>query len=188
MEININEAINIYSEIKNKYPLFITRDFNTAKKWLLDKARGSERSGIIASSGGRRLMANGIDVKSGVSIEDWFLNGKEDVRSSMFLESVATEFHIQGLEIDWTCVAWDGNLYFDGTKWRYQNFKGTKWQSINNSSNKKYLLNSYRVLLTRARQGMVIYVPFGSAEDHTRPGKYYDQTFEYFKSIGIKEI
>lgn len=106
----------------------------------------------------------------------------------VFLEEVATEFDIQGLEIDWACVAWGGNFYFKNTDWKYQNFKGTKWQNINKELDKEYLKNTYRVLLTRARQGMVIFVPESSSLDHTRPKGFYDETYEYLKEIGIQEI
>jgi DUF2075 family protein len=130
------------------------------------------------------LRADGIDVKNEIEPANWFLNGKNDVRSSYYLEEIATEFDIQGLEIDFTCVAWDINLYHDNNEWNYQNFKGSKWQNVNQESAKKYLLNSYRVLLTRARQGMIIFIPEVDDTDITRPKEYYDKTFEYFKQSG----
>lgn len=117
---------------------------------------------------------------------NWFLDGKEDVRSSFYLEDIATEFHVQGLELDWSCVVWDGDLRFSQNGWHTYSFKGSKWQNINNPDRKKYLLNAYRVLLTRARQGMVIVIPEGNIEDHTRKKEYYDPTFNYLKSIGIQ--
>ena len=110
------------------------------------------------------------------------------MRSSYYLETAATEFVVQGLEIDWACVAWGGNFHMGKTNWKYQNFKGTKWQNINKEIDKEYLKNTYRVLLTRARQGMVIFIPESNEHDHTRPKEYYDNTFEYLKLIGIKEI
>ena len=116
------------------------------------------------------------------------MNDKEDIRSSYFLEEVATEFDIQGLELDWTCVAWDGDLFYHNKQWNFRKFKGTKWQYIASPEIIKYLINSYRVLLTRARQGMVIYIPEGNLEDITRPPYIYDGTFNFFKSIGIQEI
>jgi len=116
------------------------------------------------------------------------LNDNKDIRSSYFLEEVATEFDIQGLEIDWACIAWGANFYMNKTDWKYQNFKGTKWQNIIKEIDKEYLKNTYRVLLTRARQGMVIFIPISSNIDHTRPKEFYIKTFEYLKEIGIKEI
>ena len=188
LELKADEAEELYSEIKNDYPLFITRDFNRAKQWLIEKSRGSERFGLVASSGAKRLRPYGIDVKNEISVEYWFLNDKDDIRSSYFLEDIATEFDIQGLEIDWACMVWGENLYFDENRWNYQSFKGTKFQNINSLADKNYLKNSYRVLLTRARQGMVIYIPEGDTIDQTRARKYYDGTYEYLKSIGINEI
>jgi len=188
LELNGDEAKKLYLEIKNDYPLFITRDFNLAKQWLIEKSRGSERFGLVASSGAKRLRPYGIDVKNEIAVEYWFLNDKDDVRSSYFLEDIATEFDIQGLEIDWACMVWGENFYFDEKSWNYQAFKGTKFQNIKSATDRNYLKNSYRVLLTRARQGMVIYIPEGDSLDHTRNQKYYDGTYQYLKSLGIDEI
>jgi len=188
LELNINKAKELYQEIKNEFPIFITRDLSIAKNWLRNKAKGSERTGLIASSGARRLRPMGINVKNEISAPNWFLNNKTDIRSSYFLEEVATEFDIQGLEIDWSCLAWGANFYLENNSWKYQNFKGSKWQNINQNISEEYLKNTYRVLLTRARQGMVIYVPKGSETDHTRPELFYKGTWEYLKNIGVKEI
>ncbi len=188
LNIEIENSQLIYSKIKKSYPIVLTRNLEKAKEWLRDSAKGSERIGLISSSGARRLRPLGIDVKNEISAPSWFLNNSQDIRSSYFLEEVATEFDIQGLEIDWACVAWGGNFYFNSTDWKYQNFKGTKWQNINKDIDKEYLKNTYRVLLTRARQGMVIFVPESSDLDHTRPKTFYEGTYEYFKKIGIQEI
>ncbi|WP_139855909.1 DUF2075 domain-containing protein [Aequorivita sinensis] len=188
LDLNIDEAKRVYLEINNDFPIYITRDLDVAQKWLREVSKGSERIGLIASSGARRLRALGIDVKNEISPPNWFLNEKEDVRSSYFLEDVATEFDIQGLEIDRTCLLWGANFYIDNNKWVYQNFKGSKWMNINQEISKDYLKNTYRVLLTRARQGMVIFIPEGSKLDHTRPSKFYDGTYNYFKEIGIEEL
>ena len=185
---NVAEAKNLFDEVKDKYPLVLTRNLFSAKKWLKENARGTERYGILASSGGRRLKPFGIDVKNEISAPNWFLNDSEDVRSSYFLEDVATEFDIQGLEIDWVCLAWDINFYYKDNQWNYQSFSGTKWNKINNLFARKYLLNAYRVLLTRARQGLVIFVPFGDENDFTRPTKLYDETFNYLSSAGFPII
>ena len=185
LENEPEKANYIFNSIKNNYPIFLTRNLNTAKNWLKKNAKGTERIGIVASSGGRRLRADGIDVKNEIEPANWFLNGKDDVRSSYYLEEIATEFDIQGLEIDFTCVAWDINLNHDNNGWNFQNFKGSKWQNINQDAAKNYLLNSYRVLLTRARQGMIVFVPDVDNTDETRPKEYYDMTFEYFKKCGL---
>ncbi|MCF6402957.1 DUF2075 domain-containing protein [Chitinophaga filiformis] len=187
LENESEKAKAIFTSFKDNYPIILTRNLIDAKNWLKQKAKGTERIGVIASSGGRRLRANGIDVKNEIEPANWFLNDKDDVRSSYYLEETATEFDIQGLEIDFTCVAWDINLYYDNG-WNFQNFKGSKWQNVNQDSAKNYLLNSYRVLLTRARQGMIIFVPNVDNTDATRPKEFYDKTFEYFKQCGLTTI
>ena len=118
----------------------------------------------------------------------WFLDGKDDVRSSYYLEDVATEFHIQGLELDWACVTWDADFRYTKNGWEHWSFRGDRWNNIKKEERKIYLKNAYRVLLTRARQGMVIVVPHGDIEDPTRNPKFYDSTFEYLKEIGFKII
>jgi hypothetical protein len=188
LEANHERANALVKEVENDFPIFITRDLATAKKWLRIRAKGSERIGIVASSGGRRLRPIGIDVKNEISAPNWFLNNSEDIRSSYFLEEIATEFDIQGLEIDWVCLAWDINYYIENEKWNCQYFSGTKWQNIHNINDKTYLQNAYRVLLTRARQGLIIYIPEGDDLDHTRPKDLYDRTFNYFRSCGIQTI
>jgi len=190
LELNNHKAIKLFKKIKTDYPIVITRDLDKAKKWLMAISKGNERLGIISSSGARRLKPKGVDVKNKIDAPNWFLNNKEDIRSSYFLEDIATEFDIQGLEIDYSCIAWGANFYFDKTKgdWVYRSFKGTKWQKINKISDKEYLKNSYRVLLTRARQGFVIFIPNGECKDKTRLPEFYDSTFEYLKEIGITEL
>jgi hypothetical protein len=188
LEIKKQIASELFSEIKSDYPIVLTRDIDKAKDWLKRKAKGTERIGLISSSGARRLRPLGIDVKNEISAPNWFLNRSDDIRSSYFLEDVATEFDIQGLEIDWACIAWGANFHIENSSWKYQSFKGTKWQNINKEIEKEYLKNTYRVLLTRARQGMVIFIPKGSELDHTRPSMFYDKTFEYLKEIGIIEL
>jgi len=186
---DIDKAKSIYLDfIKKDYPIKITRDLDTAREWLKKSAKGTERIGVVASSGGIRLRPFGLNVKAKIDAPIWFLNDKDDIRSSYFLEEVATEFDIQGLELDWTCVAWDGDLFFNNNQWNYRKFKGTKWQNINSDDITNYLINSYRVLLTRARQGMVIYIPLGNNEDITRPSFMYDGTFDFFKELGVEEI
>ena len=182
---NTLEAHAIYELLKNNYPIVVTRNIDDAKKWLRSKARGGEGLGITASSGAYRLRPYGIHVKSSIEPKMWFLNDRNDVRSAGFLEEVATEFDIQGLELDWTCVAWDANLRRAGDCWEFKNFRGTEWQNINDEIRKRYLLNTYRVLLTRARQGMVIFVPEGDESDRTRKPDFYDPVFQYLMQCGV---
>ena len=118
----------------------------------------------------------------------WFLNEKEDTRSSYYLEDAATEFQVQGLELDWACVTWDGDLRFAGSRWSYHDFRGDRWCNVANLDNQRYLCNAYRVLLTRARQGMVIFVPPGESTDPTRSPEFYDSTFNYLTELGIPEL
>lgn len=188
LDNNIDEAQLTRQQLNSKYPIVITRDLSKAKKWLKEKARGSERYGIVVSSQAQRLKPYAIDVKSPIDPVHWFLDGKEDVRSSYYLEDVATEFHVQGLELDWACVAWDGDFRYSPASWVYKSFKGSKWQNINKPDRRLYLKNAYRVLLTRARQGMVIVVPTGDTDDPTRLPEFYDDTFSYLKLIGFDVI
>lgn len=188
-----DKAINMLKEFNEEYPLYITRNLNAAKKWIKQETAEEAdtiRYGLLAQSNGLRLIPEGIFVKNNINQEAWFLNETEDVRSSNHLEIPATEFDIQGLEIDYAIMAWDANLrYIDG-EFEYYKFKGTKWNKIRdtNEIERNYLINSYRVLLTRARRGMVIFVPDGDDEDATRSSEYYDGTYEYLKSIGITEL
>ena len=188
LNLNKNSAYKLYNQIKSDYPIVLSRNLEVAKQWIKNKAKGTERVGLVASSGARRLRPYGIDVKNEIEAANWFLNDNEDIRSSNYLEDVATEFDIQGLEIDWACVAWGANFYLNNSTWKYQDFKGTKWQNINKVVDQNYLKNTYRVLLTRARQGMVLFIPLGNESDKTRPGEFYDNTYTYLKELGINEI
>ena len=174
--------------MNDNYPIVITRDITKAKNWLKEKARGTERMGLTASSGAYRLKPYGITVKLKIDAKNWFLNDKDDIRSSFYLEDVATEFDIQGLELDWTCLAWDANLRFENGTWIYRSFRGTNWQNIKDPENINYLKNAYRVLLTRARQGLIIFIPEGEKTDITRSPELYDGVYTYLKEIGITEI
>lgn len=168
-----------------RYPLVVTRNLELAKQWVRSKARGSERYGLVASSKAMRLKPHAIDIRVETNPVHWFLNGKGDVRSSFYLEDAATEFQVQGLEVDWAVVTWDGDFRFKGSSWGFHDFRGAKWQNVKSPENQSYLKNAYRVLLTRARQGMVIFVPEGDETDHTRPPAYYDSTFQYLVEVGI---
>lgn len=174
--------------IGERYPIVITRDLARAKAWLRSQARGSERYGMVVSSAAYRLKPLAIDVRLKPDPIHWFLAGKDDVRSSYYLEDVSREFDIQGLELDWVCVTWDADFRYSKSGWRHHAFRGNRWQRINKPERKLYQKNAYRVLLTRARQGMVIVVPNGDAADPTRHPSFYDPTFEYLKSVGFEAL
>ena len=182
------KARDSFQEITAKYPIVLTRDINRAKKWIRTNARGSERYGLIASSRAQRLKPHAIDVRVKSNPVHWFLNDRDDTRSSYYLEDVATEFQVQGLELDWACVTWDGDFRYKGSGWNYHEFRGTKWTNVRKEENQSYLRNAYRVLLTRARQGMVIFVPEGNSSDPTRSPEFYDMTHQYLTDIGIPSL
>lgn len=186
LDLNKDEARKNYQKIKDKYPIVLTRNIQSAKKWLKEKARGTERYGMVVSSQAIRLKPYAIDVKSPMDPIHWFLDEKEDIRSSYYLEDIATEFQVQGLELDWTCVTWDGDFRYSEDGWKSFSFVGSKWHNIHKEERKLYLKNAYRVLLTRARQGMVIVVPQGDSEDPTRNPSFYDCTFNYLAEIGFE--
>jgi DUF2075 family protein len=166
----------------------LTRDLAKAKRWLREQARGTERYGIVASSQAERLKPYAINVKFTINPIQWFLNEPEDVRSSFYLEDVATEFDVQGLELDWACVTWDADFRYTQDGWEHRSFCGDRWNHIKKAERKSYQKNAYRVLLTRARQGMVIVVPPGDTEDATRKPEFYNATFDYLQEIGFKTI
>lgn len=188
LDLRPKEAQETLKKIKGKYPIVLTRDLAKAKQWLKMQARGSERYGIVVSSQAERLKPHAIDVKSPVDPIHWFLDGKEDVRSSYYLEDVVTEFQVQGLELDWACVTWDADFRYTPKSWEHFSFVGDRWNRIRKPERQMYLKNAYRVLLTRARQGMVIVIPSGDKEDHTRNSVFYDPIFEYLKEIGFEII
>ena len=185
LDLQPNDAKETFDLLKNQYPIVLTRDLTLAKNWLKAQARGSERYGIVVSSQAERLKPYAIDVRSEMDPIHWFLDGKEDVRSSYYLEDVATEFDIQGLELDWACVTWDADFRYTKNGWEHRSFVGDRWYNINKKERQLYQKNAYRVLLTRARQGMVIVVPEGDPNDPTRDPNFYNPTFEYLKSIGF---
>ena len=186
LDLDLEGARNTVGEIGDRYPIVLTRDLAKAKKWLREQARGSERYGLVVSSQANRLKPLAIDVRLKPDPIHWFLAGKHDVRSSYYLEDVATEFDIQGLELDWVCVTWDADLRYQKDGWMHRSFRGNKWQKISKTDRQAYLKNAYRVLLTRARQGMVIVVPEGNEDDPTRLPRFYDPTYDYFRKLGIQ--
>jgi DUF2075 family protein len=183
-----------YQEFKHKFPIKITRDLATAKAWIKAQARANETKGMIASSGAIRLKPEGIFVKNRLTAADWFLNPQDDIRSCHFLEDVAIEFDIQGLELDWCLIGWDADYRYQKTdgkqdcQFEHWKFTGTSWKRRQQEEQQRYLENAYRVLLTRARQGMVIFVPQGDAEDATRLPEYLDGTFEYLVGCGVEVL
>jgi hypothetical protein len=187
LENQPEKAISLVDDLAN-FPVLVTRDLHLARQWLRKKRRGPERAGILASSNALRLKPEGIFVKASIEPCKWFLAPSDDIRSSNALEDAASEFDVQGLELDWACVAWDANLRREDNRWAPYTFSGTSWQNIRQDERAKYLLNSYRVLLTRARQGMVIFVPKGDAGDRTRLPAMYDPIYQYLKQCGIQEL
>ena len=173
------------------FPILRTRNLATARRWLRKHRRAGERAGLLASSNALRLKPEGLFVRSKIEVCDWFLNKGDDVRSSNALEDAATEFDVQGLELDWTGVAWDLNFRRSGG-WQARRFHGTVWQTIRDTGDTlgraDYVRNAYRVLLTRARQGMVIFVPRGDAADATRPPAEYDAVDDWLAACGIAEV
>ncbi len=188
LDLNEAAAAGTLAELRERYPIFMTRDLGKAKQWVREKARGNERYGLLASSYAYRLKPHAIDVRLQVDPVQWFLYGKEDVRSSFYLEDAATEYRVQGLEVDWACVTWDADFRRVRNGWAHYKFVGDHWNRVHKTDRQKYLKNAYRVLLTRARQGMVIVVPNGESTDHTRKQEYYDPTFEYLSSIGFATL
>ena len=197
-------AAALYDEIKDKYPIVLTRDMAKARKWLHDKVRGTERTGVLVTKESARFKPLAIHVlpSGDENAVHWFLDDKSDVRSSNYLEDAATEIQVQGLELDYTCLLWDADMRCENREWHFYKFNGqSKWtEQIGNTESKqelqKYMLNAYRVLLTRARAGMIICIPTGNPnktvsgfwEDSTRLPEFYDGTYQYLKSLGIEEI
>ena len=188
LDTETDEAKRLWLKIKDKYPIVITRDLNMAKDWVRAHSFGTTRYGLLASSGALRLKPEGIFAKNDIDVANWFLNGKDDVRSSYALEDVVTEFDIQGLELDYTVVAWDADFRMVNGEWTYNRFVGNRWTNVSSDERRLYLKNAYRVLLTRARQGMAIFVPAGSDIDSTRKREYYNGIYDYLREIGIVEI
>ncbi len=188
LDCNVEDARALYLELKDKYPIVLTRDLDTAKQWVRAKSRGSERYGMMATSAAERLRTRGIWAANEIKPVKWFLEGKDDVDSSFYLEITATEFAVQGLEIDYGIVAWDGDVRYCDGEFIYKRFTRNMWCNVNKEDRRRYMKNAYRVLLTRSRQGMVIYVPEGNVNDVTTAPELYDGTYEYLISIGIQEI
>ncbi len=186
-----NEAeacAELFNQIRERYPIVVSRSMKAARHWVRSRRRGSERAGLVASSSAQRLKPHAVDVRVNVNPVHWFLGPDRDTRSSQYLEDAATEFQVQGLELDWTIVAWDADLRRNQDDWSYHSFRGAQWTSIKKPERRKYLKNAYRVLLTRARQGMVLFVPPGRRRDATRDPGFYDGIFKYLRQVGVPEI
>ena len=188
LDCDTTTARTLLLDVLRRYPIAVTRDLDRAKRWIRDHARGTERFGLVASSQAQRLKPHAIDVRVNVDPVQWFLNDRRDTRSSFYLEDAATEFQVQGLELDWICVTWDADFRRRNGNWHYHSFRGDAWTTIHKDQRKRYLLNAYRVLLTRARQGMVIFIPPGDASDATREPAFYDETYDYIRGLGISSI
>jgi hypothetical protein len=188
LDLESDAAAGLLEQVQSDFPIVLTRDLATAKRWLRQQARGNERVGLVVSSQAQRLKPHGVDVRVPIDPVHWFLHGKDDVRSSHYLEDAATEFQVQGLELDWTCMVWDADFRRGRDGWEHWSFVGDRWQHIRKTERQQYLKNAYRVLLTRARQGMVVVVPQGSDEDHTRQHGFYDPTFNYLRALGVREL
>ena len=194
------DANQLYQDVSQKgYPVLLTRDINKARAWLRRMARGSQQTGILVTKVAARFKPQAVNVlaQGDENAVHWFLEDKTDIRSSNYLEEAATEIQVQGLELDYACVLWDADMRYENNQWAYYKFNGkNKWNPEKNEEQRKYMLNAYRVLLTRARQGIVICVPEGNSrlnsegfpEDATRLPEFYDGTYEYLKNIGIKVI
>jgi hypothetical protein len=177
-----------FESLRDRYPIVVTRELETAKQWVRAKARAHERFGLLSSSKAMRLKPHAIDVRVKADPVIYFLGGRDDVRSSYYMEDCATEFQVQGLELDWTVVTWDADLRKTRSDWSFHDFRGSRWQNVRKAEEQRNLKNAYRVLMTRARQGMAIFVPRGAEDDPTRPPAYYDTTYEYLRRAGIPEI
>jgi hypothetical protein len=188
LDLELVSARELIVDIAKQYPTAVTRDLDRAKAWVREHARGTERYGLVASSEAMRLKPHAIDVRVKTDPVHWFLNGSADTRSSYYLEDPATEFQIQGLELDWVCVTWDADLRYASEGWTHFRFRGDKWQRRHQADARQYLVNAYRVLLTRARQGMVIFVPPGDARDPTRLPSFYDGTYRYLVDVGVSVL
>lgn len=182
LDNDFEAARALYLRFKDSYPIYLTRSYADAKAWIKRQACGSERYGVVACSSAVRLKPHGIWVDNPLDAPSWFLNPRHDIRSSYCMEDVATEFAIQGLELDWVLMAWDANLRVEDGEWAYYGFTGTKWTHPN-PERASYLKNAYRVLLTRARQGMVIFIPEGDKDDPTRNPEWYERIYSALQKI-----
>jgi hypothetical protein len=165
------------------------------RAWLRAASRGRRRAGLLASSGAKRLRAEGLGAElphmDAQAVAHWFLDRfPADIRASDALEVVATEFSCQGLELDYCGLCWDADLIREParTAWRVRSFRGTAWQRVTNPESIANQVNTYRVLLTRARYDTVIFVPAGDAADRTRDPAIYDAIASFLQGCGAREL
>lgn len=191
LEGNASAAASMSSAIA-KYPIVLTRSVAEAKRWLRENGRGERRYGLLASSGARRLRADGLGVSlnasSGDDIANWYLDEPGDIRSSYALEVISNEYTCQGLELAFACVCWGGDYLWDqkADAWAMWRLAGASWQRVRSGVRQRYLLNSYRVLLTRAREGLVLWIPEGDEADDTRAPGPLNDTAEFLISCGVQ--
>ncbi len=188
LDCETDDAHALVTSFRDRYPIYVTRDLEVARSWVRLRARGSERYGLVASSNAMRLKPHAIDVRVNVDPVHYFLAEATDTRSSFYLEDAATEFQIQGLELDWVVMNWDADLRHTGGGWSHHAFRGDKWTNVNKPDRRRYLVNAYRVLMTRARQGMIIFVPRGDERDPTRNPAFYDPTYSFLLSMGVSTL
>lgn len=182
------EGRELFESFREQYPIVLTRSMRAARRWIRQQRRGTERAGLVASSSAQRLKPHAIDIRVNIDPVHWYLSPAKDTRSSLYLEDAATEFQVQGLELDWTIVTWDADLRWSGDDWSYHSFRGAKWTDVKKPERRQYLKNAYRVLLTRARQGMVIFVPPGAKRDKTRSPGFYEGVSQYLADLGVPEV
>ena len=178
----------LFESFREQYRIVLTRSMRAARRWIRQQRRGTERAGLVASSSAQRLKPHAIDIRVSIDPVHWFLSPAKDTRSSLYLEDAATEFQVQGLELDWTIVTWDADLRWSGDDWSYHSFRGAKWTDVKKPERRQYLKNAYRVLLTRARQGMVIFVPPGAKRDRTRNPGFYEGVSQYLTDLGVPQV
>jgi hypothetical protein len=178
----------LFAAFRDHYPIVLTRSMRAARRWIRRQRRGTERAGLVASSSAQRLKPLAVDIRVNIDPVHWFLSPAKDSRSSLYHEDAATEFQVQGLELDWTIVTWDADLRWQGSDWSFHNFRGAKWTDVKKPERRQYLKNAYRVLLTRARQGMVIFVPPGAKRDKTRSAGFYEGVSRYLTDLGVPQV
>lgn len=177
-----------------EFPIFLTGSLEVLRAELQRRTRGTRRCGLVASSGALRLRSYGIEVSSGFTnaypFTHWFLAERDDFRSSFQLEVAATEFQCQGLELDWVGLCWGDDLVWshECEAWESRILRGARWANLKNIRNREYLLNKYRVLLTRAREGTIIWVPPGDPSDPTRDPVRLQATADYLLQCGARQL
>jgi hypothetical protein len=178
-----------HAEAGEEPPAYLTRSLVTAKDWLRQRLRGGRRVGLLASSGARRLVAEGIPptlLSNDLSgIAHWFLRKPKDFRSSCALELALSEYGVQGLEIDYAGVCWGGDFIWNRDDWQPRKMSAPKWNITQNEDAIRFTRNTYRVLLSRCRAGQVIFVPRGGAEDRTRDPATYDRIARALLDAGV---